>query len=180
MAQSHTPSRRLVALAVVGGVAVLALGSYKVWSLAADDGPTTVPSCSWPLRVRGEASHEQAGLIRCYVRALATHDVAGLQAVAENDPPVRITAAQFRHTGDARAGTATATFVPNPSDNAYTTVKITYADGAADSLAIVLANPASAHSWRIQVGAETSTGRKAPPPLQGARPVSHRAKGSSS
>jgi hypothetical protein len=32
---------------------------------------TSVPSCDWPIRVVGGASKAQAGLVRCYLRALA-------------------------------------------------------------------------------------------------------------
>ena len=149
--------------AAVFVVALLALGGYKIWGSANSD-PTSVPACSWPLRVHGRANQEQAGLIRCYVQALATHDVAGLQAVADDDPPVRITSAQFAHAADARGGTATTTFVPNQSDSAYMTVTIAFADGARASMPVFLANPESAHSWRIQIGTAVGTGTKAPPP----------------
>jgi hypothetical protein len=153
---------------VAAGAALLMLGGYLAWAAANDDGPTSVPACSWPLEVRGPATPEQAGLIRCYVRALAIRSVAGLQAVADSDPPVRITAAQFTHTADARSGTATATFVTDPVDSADMTVRIAYADGAAASLPVLLANPASAHSWRIQIGADAGTGPTVSPPV--ARP----------
>ena len=110
------------AAAIVLVVAVAVWGGYKFWSVASDDGPTSVPFCSWPLRIHGTPNREEAGLIRCYVRALAQRSVAGLQAVAV--PPVRISAAQFARAADARAGTATATFIPNPSDSAFFTVRI--------------------------------------------------------
>jgi hypothetical protein len=80
--------------AALFGMAVLAAGC-SLWG--------STPSCSWPLRVRGHATSEQAGLIRCYLRALAHHDAAGLRAVAYNDTnrTVRITAKDFRHAADA-------------------------------------------------------------------------------
>lgn len=159
---------KLPKAAVVVGVAVLALGgyeSYKVMKAATYDGPTSVPACSWPLRVHGSATGEQAGLIRCYIRALATRDRTGLQAVADNDPPVRITSAQFAHAADARTGVATATFVPDQTDGAYVTVTIAFADGAGESVPMVLANPASAHSWRLQIGTIAHPDPDAPPPV---------------
>jgi hypothetical protein len=164
MSERRIPIWTLIVVAAVVSVALLALVGYKAVVAAGDDGPTSVPTCSWPLRVHGSASREQAGLIRCYIRALATHDVAGLQAVADNDPPVRITAGQFTHAADARAGTATATFVPDQTDGADVTVKIAFANGTSDTVSVVLANPASAHSWRIQIGAISNPDTNVPAP----------------
>src|SRR6516165_10112815 len=62
------------------------------------------PTCSWPLQVRGTASPAHAGLVRCYLRALAGRDAAGLMAVAADIPPVRITSADLAYSADARAG----------------------------------------------------------------------------
>jgi hypothetical protein len=53
------------------------------------------PSCSWPLRIRGKPTGAQAGLVRCYLRALADRDTTGLMAVAQSNPPVRITHAHL-------------------------------------------------------------------------------------
>lgn len=44
--------------------------------------PTFVPSCSWAMWVSGTASPEQAGLLRCYLRALARRSRADMLAVA--------------------------------------------------------------------------------------------------
>ena len=61
-------------------------------------------------KVRGHATSEQAGLIRCYLLALAQHETNGLRAVAyTTSEPVRIAARDFRLSADARAGVATAT-----------------------------------------------------------------------
>ena len=70
------------------------------------------PSCSWPLRIYGQPAPAQAGLVRCYLRALAHRDTTGLLAVAADIPPVRITKADLAHSADARTGRATATFLP--------------------------------------------------------------------
>lgn len=84
-------------MAVLAGAALAGTGGYLAWVQVTTGGlPTSVPSCSWALRVRGAATSEQAGLIRCYLRALASHDAAGLQAVAYG------TSSDFRHAGDAR------------------------------------------------------------------------------
>ena len=114
--------------------------------------PTSVPSCAWPLRGACRVPADEAGLIRCYVRALAQADLPALQGLAEPDPAHLITAAQLAYSGDARAGLATATFTPNPSDSVYFTVHIRFADGAGESLPMVLANPESSHSWRLDIG----------------------------
>ncbi len=76
---------RTHAVITVAGVVLvlLAAGGYLVWRETSGGLPTSVPSCSWPLRVRGPATGEQAGLIRCYLRALAGHDAAGFLAVAD-------------------------------------------------------------------------------------------------
>lgn len=150
------------------GVVVLT-AAILTWTLTSAGLPTSVPSCSWPLRVRGHATSEQAGLIRCYLRALARHDTAGLLAVAyATNGPVRFTAADFRHAADTRAGLATATFTPGDMDNAYA-VTITYADHATQTIAMGLANPGSMHSWRLGIGTQTnSTG--GPPPTKPSPP----------
>jgi hypothetical protein len=98
---------------------VLAAGGFLVAAAVLPDGPTSVPSCSWPLRVRGPATSEQAGLVRCYLRALATHDRSGMLAVADSTRaamPPTITRADFAHAADAQAGTATAMFRPRSQE----------------------------------------------------------------
>ena len=59
---------------------------------------------------------------------LAGRDAAGLMAVAADIPPVRITSADLAYSADARAGLATAAFMPNPVDPTSAFVTITYAD----------------------------------------------------
>jgi hypothetical protein len=81
------------------------------------------------VQVRGTASPAQAGLVRCYLRALASRDTAGLRAVAADIPPVRITSADLTYSADARAGLAAVTFTPNPNDTTFADVTITYVDG---------------------------------------------------
>lgn len=152
------PARRrraVIVTAVFGGALVLAGGGFVVAAAVLPDGPTSVPSCSWPLRIRGPATGEQAGLVRCYLRALATHDQSGMLEVADTtsaSAPPAITSADFAHAADARTGTATATFRPNDVDSAYVDVTVTFADGTRADVAMELANPASAHSWRLEIG----------------------------
>jgi hypothetical protein len=158
---------RLLILAVLAGVVLLA----AAWYVRANNEslPTSVPSCSWPLTVRGPATSEQAGLVRCYLRALATHDPGGLLAVADTaNAPIRITHADLTHAADARSGTATATFTPNQDDTADIGVTIAFADRARQTLEMHAANPSSAHSWRLDIG--TAIGTSGPPPATSASP----------
>jgi hypothetical protein len=160
---------RLLIVAVLAGVALLAAVAWYV--KASGEGlPTSVPSCSWPLKVRGPATSEQAGLLRCYLRALAAHDSGGLLAVADTSgAPIRIiTRADFTHAADARAGTATATFTPDQTDIADVTVTISFADQGRQTVDMHIANPSSAHSWRLDIG--TTIGPSGPPPATGASP----------
>ncbi|MFC1402901.1 MULTISPECIES: hypothetical protein [Streptacidiphilus] len=153
--------RRLWAVGVLPAVAAVLLGVWLAtdgWARVQDalDGPdASEPSCSWSARVEG-ADADQAGLIRCYLRALAQHSESGLRAVVpsqDNQGPTGFTAADFTHSRDAAAGPATVTVKPNDSDSADASVTISYIDGAHDQLEIHGANPASAHSWRfVSVG----------------------------
>ena len=167
MVTGHQPkgrSRRRVLwwLGGTAGALVLVEAGYLI--VAASGLPTSVPSCSWSLRVSGRATSEQAGLIRCYLRALADHDTGGLLAVADTTSGgVRITSADFRHSADARAGVATATFIPGENDDAYL-VTIKFADHAREDLAMGLANPGSVHSWRLGVGTPVNSGGGHPEP----------------
>jgi hypothetical protein len=158
--------RLLIAVAAVAAMLLVAVAWYVK---ANDEGlPTSVPSCTWPLRVRGPATSEQAGLVRCYLRALAAHDAGGLLAVADmSGLPIRITRADFAHAADARAGRATATFTPNSADDADMGVAIFFADGARETVDMHVANPSSAHSWRLEIG---STVGPVPPAVNRASP----------
>jgi hypothetical protein len=119
----------------------------------------STPSCSWPLRIRGKPTAAQAGLVRCYLRALAGHDAAGLAAVADNMPPVRITRADFAHSADARSGLATATFLPADVDVAFAPFIITYADGATVRLGLQNLTAMGGPSvWRMTIGADVNPG----------------------
>lgn len=151
----------IVALA---GSAVFAVGGYVAWHLLWGGGlPTSVPSCSWPLRVRGHPANEQAGLIRCYLRALAHHDVAGMLAVADTaSGPVGITSRDFAHAADARQGVATAVFSAPGEDNSRA-VTIVFSDQARETVAMGLANPGSWHSWRLGIGT-VAVRNSGPPP----------------
>ena len=144
-------------LRAVPAVAVVLLGLWFViygWPQVQDalEGPdASAPSCSWSARIE-KANADQAGLIRCYLRALAQHSDSGLHEVVpsrDNEGPTGFSTADFAHSRDAAAGAATVTVKANDEDTADASVTISYADGAQDLLEIHLANPASAHSWRF-------------------------------
>ena len=110
------PKLRLHRQVVTWAACVLVAGTGAVWAghraWAAFDGSHNTPSCSWSLRIQGKPAPAQAGLVRCYVRALAHRDTTALLAVAANVPAVRITGADLAHSADARSGRATVTFLP--------------------------------------------------------------------
>jgi hypothetical protein len=147
---------------------VLAAGAGLAWrGPAAWEAIQTrgTPTCSWPLQVRGTASRAQAGLVRCYLRALASRDTAGLMGVAADIPPVRITKADLTHSADARAGLATATITQNPEDTSSAFADIVYADGARDDVGLINMNAMGGPSgWRMVIGTDTSPGSSGPPP----------------
>jgi hypothetical protein len=124
-------------------------------------------SCSWRLHIRGRPAATQTRLVRCYLRALAHRDVAGLLAVAANISPVRITHADLAHAADARAGLATATFTPNPSDSSFALLTVTYADGARAQLGIqnmiAMGGPSV---WRLIIGTDAHPGPPGPSPAE--------------
>jgi hypothetical protein len=111
------------------------------------------PSCTWPVRMRGTATAQQAGLVRCYLRALAGRNIAGLYAVAANLPPVRITAADLRYSADAQAGPATATIIPDQISTSVAAVMITYADGVTENVGMTnLVAVGGPYTWRMMIG----------------------------
>ena len=150
------------AAAIVLAGAGLAGAGHAAWAAIQTRG---TPACSWPLQVRGTASPAQAGLVRCYLRALAGRDPAGLMAVAAGIPPVRITSADLTYSAGARAGLATATFTPNPDDTTSAFVTIVYADGVRENAGmmnmIAMGGPPG---WRINIGTDVSAGSSGPPP----------------
>lgn len=130
----------------------LAWGGHSIWEAVETWG---TPTCSWPLKVSGTATPAQAGLVRCYLRALAHRDTSGLTAVADYIPPVRITSVDLGHAADARSGLAAATFTQSPIDTESAFVTITYADGARDDLGmtnmVAMGGPSG---WRMDIGTE--------------------------
>jgi|SRR5690349_21733269 len=149
------------AVIVIAGTG-LAWAGQASWDAIQTSG---TPVCSWPLQVRGTASPAQTGLVRCYLRALASRDTAGLMAVAAGIPPVRITSADLRYPADARAGLATATFTSNPNDTTSASVRITYADGVQENASmmnmIAMGGPSG---WRMNIGTEINAGSSGQPP----------------
>lgn len=163
------PKPRLHRRAAIWVACVFAAGTGAVWAghsaWAAFESSHGTPSCSWPLRIQGTPTPAQAGLVRCYLRALAHRDTAALLAVAANIPPVRITKADLAHSADARSGQATVTFLPALVDTAWVPVIITYADGATDRLGvqnlIAMGGPSV---WRMPIGTDVNPSPSGPPP----------------
>jgi hypothetical protein len=162
--------RTIVAWTVALSVVAVFLGAGEgrvAWNALT----TETPSCWWPLHAGGNGTRAQtgltsaqAGLIRCYLRALAHHDAAGLRAVAFNDTnrPVRITAKDFRYAADARSGVATATRGPAGEQSYAYAVTIVFADHVRETVAMAPVNPAVIDSWRLGIG--TLVTMKGPPP----------------
>jgi hypothetical protein len=147
-------------LIVAGAAAVWA--GHTAWAAYENRG---APSCSWPLRIYGQPDPAQAGLVRCYLRALAHRDTAGLLAVAADIPPVRITKSDLAYSADARTGRATATFQPALVDTDFIQVIITYADGATDQLGVQNLEEIGGPSvWRMAIGAEINHNQGPPGP----------------
>ena len=142
--------RRAVRLPIATALVMAGAALAGCTVLGGDGLPGAAPACSWPLRVTGPATAAQSGLIRCYLRAVAGHNLAALQGLV--NPTYRATKAQLAQTADARAGRASATITPSSDDTGIATVRIDYADGAARQFGIELVNPQSAGSWRIDIG----------------------------
>ncbi|HEX7994437.1 MAG TPA: hypothetical protein VF506_10985, partial [Streptosporangiaceae bacterium] len=117
----------------------------------------------WTIRVAGKPARGQVYLTRCYLRALARSDAASMHKLSEFVPQFgfrsRITSRELADSADARAGVATATFIQNQVDSAYTIVRITFADGASESLATIDMSSAreepaasAGYAWRFQIG----------------------------
>jgi hypothetical protein len=149
-ASSAKPRRqRAVATWTACAVAAAALaGGGYAW-LTRD----TSPSCSWPLRIRGTATADEAGVVRCYLQAEAERDIAGLYAVAQNIPKVRITSADLKYSANARSGLATAYFASSSTSVSYVGLTITYANGAAESTGLLNMQAMGGPStWRMTIG----------------------------
>lgn len=159
---------REASITAVVAVVLAVLGPF-VWHKVHDAtaGPdAAAPSCFWMADIK-QANSDQAGLIRCYLKAIAQHDTSGLRSVvraAGDDGPTGFTAADYSHAADALGGRASVTVTPNDSDSADATVSIRYADGAHESREIHLANPSSAHSWRFWDVGSYPGGTNAPAP----------------
>lgn len=125
--------------------------------------PAALGRCQWPIRVHGKPARGQVYLTRCYLRALAQHDAASMRDLSEFVPKFgfrsQITSRDWADSADARTGVATAAFVQNPVDSAQTAIRITFADGARETLAAIdmsaaLREPAASagNAWRFPIG----------------------------
>lgn len=84
-------------------------------------------------------------------------------AVADDDPAVRITAADLAHSPDARSGLAAATFTPSPVDDTYVLLTIRYANGVSEETGILnMTAMGDPSSWRLQIGTVVNPGPSVP------------------
>jgi hypothetical protein len=113
--------------------------------------PTSVPSCKWPLQIFDKPTHDEAGLMRCYVSAVARRDLPALSKVftgVRNTLPT-MHASDVRQSADALSGTASAHFIENGVTSTLLHVTLRYADGAQAEIDLGWANYTTEHSWRI-------------------------------
>lgn len=116
------------------------------------DGPDMCPvSCTWPARITG-ATPAQAGVIRCYLRALAYGSTAEMREVVPASGmggEATATAKAFRYARDARRGVATVTVRQNPVDSSSAFATIRFADGRRTMQPLQIANSMSTDAWRF-------------------------------
>jgi hypothetical protein len=164
-----TPVTALKAISVVLVAAGAVWAGHAAWAAFTGQG---TPSCSWPLHFRGKPAPGQVSLMRCYLKALADRDTAGLLAIAEAPSPVRITKADLRHSADTRAGLATVTFAPRVLDPEFGVVGIVYADGARDQLGLQnMISFGGPSVWRLAIGTPLFSGGPAPASSKGPPPA---------
>jgi hypothetical protein len=109
-------------------------------------------SCTWPATITG-ATRAQAGVIRCYLRALSDENPVEMLAVTPHsivggdEIP---SSGAFRYAADARSGTATVTVQQGSIDDPSGALAIIhYADGRRDDQVLQVVNPTVAYSWRF-------------------------------
>ncbi len=163
MSNDSAPRRRSVV--VVVSAAVVVVVAFLVAGKIRSDSDTAPRACAWNANI-SNADRYQAGLIRCYLRAVAQHSDSGLRSVTrstDNGGPTGFTDADFAHAADASSGPATVTVTANDSDSAEATVTIRYANGGHDKQEIALADPNSSHSWRFWNVGSYPANRGTPP-----------------
>jgi hypothetical protein len=132
-------------VALLGGALMLAMP----WlATAIAEGTSTAPalSCDWPSATITGGSDSERGTVRCYLRALAEHDEAGMKRVSR-DGTAGPTAFAFAHS--AAAGTTRVGIAGNDVDTADAFVTFRFADGRTDQHEMHLADPMSGRSWRL-------------------------------
>jgi hypothetical protein len=110
------------------------------------------------MRVEGNANSQQVGLVRCYLRDLASSDHQGLaELMAITSQGAHITAHDLVHAKDARSGVASAWFKQNPVDPTNASVQITFADGATwygGLYNMISFAPQGPNEWRMAIGSD--------------------------
>jgi hypothetical protein len=137
---------------------VIAIFAAAFGLLVHNLGNGSTPSCSWPMRVQGKANPQQVGLVRCYLRDLASNDRQGLAGLmAATGQGAHVTAHDLVHAKDARSGVASAWFAQNPVDPTNASVQITFADGATwdgGLYNMVSFAPQGPNEWRMAIGSD--------------------------
>ena len=142
--------RLAVAIAVfLVGVVCAACGGGATLS-------NSTPSCSWPMHVTGTATTEQVGLVHCYLQALSQRNTAELtEVMGSTGSPGHIIPSDLTYSVDARDGLASANFMPNPSDDTYVKLTITYGNGATEVQGIYNMTEFGGPSvWRMSIGSD--------------------------
>jgi hypothetical protein len=150
---------KVIAVAILGCVAACAALLIAVNLTLSGSG---VPTCTWPLAVRGKATPAQIDLVRCYVEDLAHRDTAGLTTLMFPSSYTAITSADLAYSKDARLAPAIATFTPIPVATNTLTLTITYPNRVTESSAM---DELLGGGWRMDIGTTTG-GPKGPPPLK--------------
>ncbi|HTX85332.1 MAG TPA: hypothetical protein VME44_24365 [Streptosporangiaceae bacterium] len=76
-----------------------------------------------------------------------------MKAAAEYSSGNKVTSAAFRYARDARAGVATVTVTPNPSDTTDAEVEIRFANGVVEDTGLTNETAFGGPSvWRIDIG----------------------------
>ena len=152
-------------LVVIVALLAVVVGRKVLHAAAGPD--ASAPSCSWSAHI-DYANSDQAGLIRCYLSALAHHSSSEMRSVVPatgNNGPTGFSASDFVHGADARSGSATVTVAGSDVDSADASLSIRFADRAREEHEIHLADPGSSRSWRfVDVGTYPAD-PNAPPPV---------------
>jgi hypothetical protein len=138
-------------LLLIGIVALLAAGiplALPGVATVIAEKTSTAPalSCDWVSATITGGSDSERGAVRCYLRALAARDEAGMKRVSRDGTAGP---AAFAFADSAAVGTTRVSFADNEVDSADVLVNVRFADGRMDVQEMHLADPMSGTSWRV-------------------------------